>query len=134
MIVKLAHNQAAATLTAALSEAFTMAVKAGVSLDVVYKGLSEGVLGLGKTWALFPNIIFEGKFDITTMGMPLSYALKDLALATQVGREFAVPMPLATMVENDMVAAMNRGEGNKEHTVFVTMQEGRAGVEMRANV
>jgi 3-hydroxyisobutyrate dehydrogenase-like beta-hydroxyacid dehydrogenase len=131
MIVKLAHNQAAAVLTAALAEAFCMAVKAGVDLEVVYKGVSEGVLGQGKTLALFPNIIFSGKFDITTMGMPLSYAHKDVSIATQVGREFGVPMPIATLVEGDMVSAMNRGEGHKEHTVFVTAQEARAGVALR---
>jgi 3-hydroxyisobutyrate dehydrogenase len=130
-IVKLVHNQAASVYHAALAEGFTMAMKAGVDLEVVLKGVSEGALGLGKTMVLFPKIVFGGEFKIEGMGMPLSYAHKDLSIATQVGREFKVPMPLSQMVENDMVEAMNDGLGHKEHTVFLTCQEKRAGIEMR---
>jgi 3-hydroxyisobutyrate dehydrogenase-like beta-hydroxyacid dehydrogenase len=108
-----------------------MAMKAGVDLEVTLKGVSEGAVGLGKTIALFPKIVFGGEFKIEGMGMPLSYAHKDLSIATQVGREFKVPMPLSQMVEDDMVAAMNDGLGHKEHTVFLTRQEKRAGIEMR---
>jgi 3-hydroxyisobutyrate dehydrogenase-like beta-hydroxyacid dehydrogenase len=49
-----------------------------------------------------------------------------------VGRELNVPMPIAAIVEQDFLAAMAHGLGDKDSTAVVTMQEDRAGVKVRS--
>jgi hypothetical protein len=40
-------------------------------------------------------------------------------------------MPLASLVEQDFLAALAHGLGEKDSTIAVTIQEGRAGVKIR---
>ena len=57
----------------------------------------------------------------------MSLAAKDVTLATSVGRDFDVPMPISELVRQDMMTAMNRGLGGKDFTVAMLVQEERAG-------
>ena len=59
---------------------------------------------------------------------------KDVGLATQLAREFDVPMALATLAEQELIDAMNRGWGGDPNTKVRLIQEERAGVELRADI
>jgi len=48
-----------------------------------------------------------------------------------LGREFNVPMPILDSIQHDMMTALNLGLGEKDTSVFMTIQEKRAGVEIR---
>jgi 3-hydroxyisobutyrate dehydrogenase len=63
----------------------------------------------------------------------LKLARKDLGLATELARENGVPMPLANMVEQDLIEAIAHGLADKDSTVAFTIQEDRAGVKVRDN-
>jgi 3-hydroxyisobutyrate dehydrogenase-like beta-hydroxyacid dehydrogenase len=76
-----------------------------------------------------PKMVFRGYFDRVTFALKL--ARKDLGLATEVGRELNVPMPLASLVEQDLLAALANGLGEKDSTAAVTIQEDRAAVKIR---
>jgi hypothetical protein len=58
---------------------------------------------------------------------------KDVGLATQVAREFNVPMALANLTEQELVEALNRGWGNNPTTKVRLLQEERAGVQVRGD-
>jgi len=129
-VAKLVHNMVAICSTQLLAEAFTMGVKAGVAPEALLKAVQDGAYGKGMllTGAL-PKMIFRGNFDRVTFALKL--ARKDLGLATEIGRELNVPMPLANMVEQDLLAALTNGLGEKDATAAVTIQEDRAGVKIR---
>jgi hypothetical protein len=54
-----------------------------------------------------------------------------MSLATELGRQFNVPMLLASLVEQDMIAGIARGWANKEQTIFLTLQEERSATSLR---
>jgi 3-hydroxyisobutyrate dehydrogenase len=63
----------------------------------------------------------------------LSLALKDIALATELGREYNVPMPIANLAEQIAIEGCNRGWGAKDSSVTFLLQEEAAGVKVRAS-
>ena len=129
-VAKLVHNMIALCSTQLLAEAFTMGVKAGVSPDALLKVVQDGAYGQGMLLTgTLPKMVFRGNFDRVSFALKL--ARKDLGLATEVGRELNVPMPIASLVEQDLLAAMANGLGEKDSTVAVTIQEGRAAVKIR---
>src|SRR5881396_1482548 len=78
---------------------------------------------------MLPNVIFRGDFD--TVRFALKLARKDIGLATELAREYDVPMPLAAVAEQIMVEAMARGWGDKDSTAPWMLQEEAAGVQVR---
>ena len=56
---------------------------------------------------------------------------KDVGLATQLAREFQVPMALAALTEQELIEAMNHGWGDNPTTIVRLLQEERAGVQVR---
>ena len=130
-VAKLVHNMIAICSTQLLAEAFTMGVKAGVPPEALLKVVQDGAYGQGMLLTgTMPKMVFRGNFDRVTFALKL--ARKDLGLATEVGRELNVPMPLASLVEQDFLAALAHGLGDKDSTAAVTIQEDRAGVKIRA--
>ncbi|MGA6972324.1 MAG: NAD(P)-dependent oxidoreductase [Candidatus Binatus sp.] len=129
-VAKLVHNMIAICSTQLLAEAFTMGVKAGVAPEALLKVVQDGAYGQGMLLTgTMPKMVFRGNFDRVTFALKL--ARKDLGLATEVGRELNVPMPLASLVEQDFLAALAQGLGDKDSTAAVTIQEDRAGVKIR---
>jgi 3-hydroxyisobutyrate dehydrogenase-like beta-hydroxyacid dehydrogenase len=132
MITKLVHNEIAITVMAVMAEGFTLGVKAGVDPQALFDAVKVGGFGRGKLIDVIPKVVFPGAFEMTgAWGMPLSYGRKDMALATELGRQFNVPMMLASQVEQDMIAGIARGWANKEQTIFLTLQEERAATSLR---
>ena len=76
-------------------------------------------------------MVFRGNFDRVTFALKL--ARKDLGLATEVARELNVPMPMAALVEQDFLEALNKGWGDKDSSATVMIQEDRAGVKVRSS-
>jgi 3-hydroxyisobutyrate dehydrogenase-like beta-hydroxyacid dehydrogenase len=59
-------------------------------------------------------------------------AHKDLAIATELGRRNQVPMPPATIVEQQLIEAMARGLSDKGAAASFKMREQRAAIKVRA--
>jgi len=130
-IAKLVHNQIAICTSAVLAEAFTMGVKAGVAPDALFRAVRDGAFGQGNFLNMLPRVIFKGAFDRAFFALRL--ARKDLGLATEVAREFDVPMALASSVEQDLMAGLVRGLGDTDASAAFTIQEDRAGVKVRSD-
>jgi 3-hydroxyisobutyrate dehydrogenase len=115
-----------------VAEAFTMGVKAGVRPEALLEAVRGGSFGQGYLLSrVLPKVVFTGDFD--TQQFALRLARKDVGLATQLGREFDVPMPLISMVEHTMIEAMARGWGERDSNAPWQLQEERAGVQVRAS-
>jgi len=109
-----------------------LGTKAGVDPQELYEAIKVGGFGRGKLLDVIPKVVFPGNFEMTgAWGMPLSYGRKDMGLATELGRQFNVPMSIASLVEQDMIAGVARGWANKEQTIFLTLQEERAAISLR---
>lgn len=129
-IAKLVHNMIGICTQTVLAEGLTLGVKAGVEPEALRKAIADGAVGQGLMLNyMVPNVIFKGDFD--TVRFALRLARKDIGLASELGREFEVPLKVANLVEQDLVEAMAKGWGDRDSTVPFQMQEERAGVKVR---
>jgi 3-hydroxyisobutyrate dehydrogenase len=131
-IAKLVHNAISLSTRAIVAEAFTLGVKAGVQPEALLEAVRGGSFGQGNILSrVLPHVVFTGDFD--TQQFALRLARKDLGLATELGREFDVPLALISQVEQLMVEALARGWGERDSNAPWQIQEERAGVKVRAS-
>jgi 3-hydroxyisobutyrate dehydrogenase len=135
-VCKLVHNCIAAITSQAITECFTLGVKAGVDAKALWETTRRGVFGrsAGGIHSL-PESWFRGDFEPDWDKGFFSTGLmrKDVGLATQLAREFQVPMALATLTEQELVQAINRGWAGDPTTKVRLLQEERAGVHVRGD-
>jgi 3-hydroxyisobutyrate dehydrogenase len=130
-VAKLVHNMIVFGSVQLLAEAFTMGVKAGVPAETLVTAVENGAYGQGAMLrGVMRKMVLRDNFD--RVAFTLKLARKDLGLATELAREIDVPMPLANIVEQDLVEAVARGLGDKDSSISFTLQEGRAGVKVRS--
>ncbi len=130
-IAKLVHNMISIATRALVAEGFTLGVKAGVAPEALLEAIRGASFGQGLMLSqMLPNVIFKGDFDTVRFGLKL--ARKDIGLATELAREYDVPMPMAAVAEQIMVEALARGWGDKDSTAPWMLQEEAAGVRVRA--
>lgn len=131
-ICKLMHQMINSTISQAIAEGLTLGVKAGVETEALWECVRRGMVGrMHVLHYQVPQTVFRGQFETDTF--PLKLLRKDVGLATALGRELNVPLPLANMAEQNLVAAINRGWGDKSaYTVTFLLQEEAANVEVRA--
>jgi len=130
-VAKLVHNMIGHGVRQAIAEGLTLGVKAGVEAEALWECIRRG--SLGRMSGLHEGIartVFTGEFDPPNFALELSR--KDIGLATDLGREFNVPMPVANLVEQIAIQGMNRGWGGRDSSVTFLLQEEQAGVEVRA--
>jgi 3-hydroxyisobutyrate dehydrogenase len=129
-IAKLVHNMIGICQQLILAEGFTLGVKAGVEPEALRRAIADGAVGQGLMLNyVMPEVVFKGDFD--TVRFALKLARKDIGLATELGREFEVPLKIASIVEQDFVEGLARGWGERDSTLPFTLQEERAGVKVR---
>lgn len=131
MICKLVHNCINVVFKVAVGEGFTLGVKAGVDAktlwEIVRRGITAGGSEINHTMR---NTWLAGKFDDNpTSFLKVSY--KDTFLATELGREYQVPMPISNLAMQQQLAGLNRGWGDMDSNSLLLLQEEAAGVEVR---
>jgi 3-hydroxyisobutyrate dehydrogenase-like beta-hydroxyacid dehydrogenase len=109
-IAKIMHNSATFTLDLVMTECWTTGVKAGIDPAVIYP-------------ATYLRGDFEPRFS-------LALARKDLGLALDLARETDTPMRLNALAKAEMDEAVARGWAERDASIFLTLQEERAGVEV----
>ena len=128
-IAKIMHNSASFTLDLVMAECWTTGVKAGIDVATIVNVFNEAALGqmmslkvrLPATW-LRGN--FEPRFS-------LALARKDLGLALELARATDTPMRLAAICEQEMAEAVARGWADRDASIFLTLQEERAKIQVR---
>jgi 3-hydroxyisobutyrate dehydrogenase-like beta-hydroxyacid dehydrogenase len=130
-IAKLVHNMISITTRTIVAEGFTLGVKAGVKPEALLEAIRGASFGQGLLLSqMIPNVVFKGDFD--TVRFALRLARKDIGLATELAREYDVPMPMAAVAEQIMMEGLARGWGDKDSTSPWLLQEEAAGVQVRA--
>ena len=128
-VAKLVHNMAGYAIQTALAEVFTMGVKAGVDPLELWAAVRQCSLGRQRTFDRLGKQFLRGEFDPPDFALKL--ALKDVMLATELGREIGVPMRIAELTRAEMTEALNRGWEGRDSRVPMLLQEERAGVDIK---
>ena len=129
-IAKLVHNCAGYAILAVQAEVFTMGVKAGMEPLALWSAVRQGAFGRKRSFDRLAEQFLIAKFDPPAFALELAH--KDVTLATEVGREFRVPMKLCNTVLGEMTEAMNReGWPKRDSRIFMLLQEERAGVNIK---
>lgn len=128
-VLKIISNMMSAGVRQVVSEGLTLGIKAGLDLNTILEPAREG-------WAPMSSElyrrVFSGNFD--SPSWYVSLFRKDQGLATELGRENSVPMPVANLVEQMVIQGVNRGWSQKDFTIIFTLQEEMAGVQVRGDV
>jgi hypothetical protein len=126
---KLVHNCASITIRAAIAEVFTMGVKAGVEPAELWHAMRQGAIGRARTFDRIGDRYLQSAFDPPSFALVL--ANKDLRLALELADELDVPMKCARLVQQDFQESLDRGWGNLDSQVPMSLQNERAGVEIK---
>jgi len=131
-ICKLVHQMINSTISQAIAEGLSLGVKAGVDVKSLWECVRRGMVGrMHVLHAQVPQNVFPNDYETDTF--PLKLLRKDVGLATALGREFNVSLPLANVAEQKLIEGMNRGWGDKSaYTVTFKLQEEAAQVALRA--
>jgi 3-hydroxyisobutyrate dehydrogenase len=128
-IAKIMHNSATFTLDLVMAECWTTGVKAGIDAATIYQVFTEAALGHQMNLKVrLPATYLRGDFEPR---FSLALAAKDLGLALDLARETDTPMRLNGMAKAEMDEAIGRGWGDRDASIFLTLQEERAKVEVR---
>ena len=126
-VTKLANQVIVALNIAALSEAMTLATKAGVDPELVFNAIKGGLAGSTVMNAKAPLII-DRKFD---PGFRINLHIKDLGNVLETSHEVGVPLPLTAAVMEMMQALKIDGLGGCDHGALVQYYEKMAKTEVK---
>jgi 3-hydroxyisobutyrate dehydrogenase len=110
---------------------FSVGVKAGVEPLALWEAVRDGALGRRRTFDGLVDQFLPGKYEPAAFALRLAH--KDVSLATQLGRDFNVPMRIANLVLAELSEALGRGWGERDSRSPMLLQEERAGVEIRVD-
>ena len=130
-VCKLVHNMIGHGIRQAIAEGLTLGVKAGVDAEALWECVRRGSVGrMNGLHEALPRTVFQGRFEPPSFALGL--ARKDIGLATELAKEFDVPMPIANLAEQISIQGMNRGWGEMDSNVTFLLQEEQSGIEVRA--
>ncbi|MGH7332499.1 MAG: NAD(P)-dependent oxidoreductase [Candidatus Rokuibacteriota bacterium] len=128
-IAKIMHNCASFTLDLVMTECWTVGVKAGIDPALIVDVFNQAALGhMMSLKVRLPATYLRGNFEPR---FSLALARKDLGLALELARATETPMRLSALCEQEMIEAMARGWASRDSSIFLTLQEERAGVQVR---
>jgi 3-hydroxyisobutyrate dehydrogenase len=130
-VAKLVHNMIGHSVRQAVAEGLTLGVKAGVEAEPLWECMRRGALGrMHYLHDGLPRTVFRGQYAPPSFALAL--ARKDIGLATELAREYQVPMPMTTLAEQIAIEGLARGWADQDSNVVFRLQEEAAGVEVRA--
>ena len=123
---KLANQIIVACNIQAVSESFILAKKAGVDPECVFEAIKGGLAGSTVMNAKVPMMIE----DNVEPGFRVDLHIKDLNNALETGHALGVPMPLASLVMDEMKYMSANGAGNDDSAAVMRYYEKITGVEL----
>ena len=118
-VTKLANQIIVAGNIAAMSEALVLAESCGVSSEVVFNAIKGGLAGSTVLNAKAPMVIARN----FKPGFRIRLHQKDLRNALLTAESKKVALPLTSLVQQMLIALMNRGSGDLDHSAIVTFIE-----------
>lgn len=111
---------------AAMSEALTLATKAGVNPDLVYQAIRGGLAGSTVLDAKAPMVMDR---NLNRVSVSICN-IKDLANALDTSHGVGAQLPLTAAVMEMMQALRADGHGNDDHSALACYYEKLAKVEV----
>lgn len=127
-VTKLANQIMVACNIAAMGEALVLATRAGLDPTVVFNAVKGGLAGSTVLNAKAPMVIGRN----FKPGFRIRLHQKDLRNALLAAESMKVGLPLTAAVQQMLMALMNQGKGDLDHSAIVTFIEEMAGIEVKA--
>jgi 3-hydroxyisobutyrate dehydrogenase len=125
-IVKICHNVFLGVVIQSLAEITVLAQKAGVPRHAFLEFMNQSVMG-----SLFSryktNALVNLDFKVTFTPQLLR---KDLDLGLDAGREYEVPMPLASIARDQVQALIGHGMGEEDFAKLIVLQALASGLKL----
>ncbi len=127
-VIKVITNMLAFIHLVAAGEALMLAKRGGLDLAKSFEAIraSSGNSFVHETES---QVILNGSYNI---GFTMDLACKDAGFATQMGREFGVPLALAGMTEQIFIQAREQFGGDAWSSMVVKILEDALGEDLRA--
>lgn len=123
--VKLAGNFMLASVVETLGEAFALVRKYGIPpaqfLDLITSSIFPAPV-----YKAYGTLIAEQRFQPAGFQLPLG--LKDVRLALAAAEAVGVPLPVASLVRDQMISALARGYGESDWSVLGKLSAENAGL------
>lgn len=105
-LVKLSGNFLISSVIESLSEALTLAAKAGIDQRAFLDFLTSTLFNV-PVYKTYGGLILDKKFE--PAGFAARLGLKDVRLALAAGESLNVPLPIADLVRNRLIELLARG-------------------------
>ena len=127
-VLKVITNMLAFIHLVAAGEALMLAKRGGIDLATAYHAIcaSSGTSFVHETES---QLILNGSYDIA---FTMELACKDLGFASELGREFGVPLDLASQVERTFHRARDEYGSEAWSSMVVKLLEDAVGTDLRA--
>ncbi|HAP75332.1 MAG TPA: 3-hydroxyisobutyrate dehydrogenase [Acidimicrobiaceae bacterium] len=127
-VIKVITNMLAFIHLVAAGEALMLAKRGGLDLTKAFHAIlnSSGNSFVHETES---QVILNGSYNI---GFTMDLACKDLGFATKFGREFGVPLDLASMTEQTFIRARQQYGGGAWSSQVVKLLEDALATDLRA--
>ena len=126
-VTKLANQIMVAVNIAGMSEALVLATKAGLDPEVVFNAVKGGLAGSNVLNAKAPMILSRN----FKPGFRIRLHQKDLRNALHAGESMRVSLPFTSLAQQILVALMNTGSGDLDHSAIAKFIEAMAQVEVK---
>jgi len=118
-VTKLANQIIVACNIAGMSEALVLADRCGVDSEVVFNAIKGGLAGSTVLNAKAPMVIARN----FKPGFRIRLHQKDLRNALLTAESKKVALPMTSLVQQMLMALMNRGSGDLDHSAIFTFIE-----------
>jgi len=125
-VVKLAGNFLIISAIEAMAEAFTLAEKNGIDRTQIANLFGQTIFAC-PIYQNYGHAIAQEQYE--PAGFKLSLGLKDVTLALQTARESQMPLPLASLLHDRLIAAVARGKGDIDWTGLALSISEEAGLK-----
>jgi len=126
-VTKLANQIMVACNIAAMGEALVLATSCGLDPEVVFNAVKGGLAGSTVLNAKAPMVIGRN----FKPGFRIRLHQKDLRNALLTAESLKVGLPLTSAVQQMLMALMNDGKGDLDHSAIVTFIESMAKTEVQ---
>lgn len=126
-VTKLANQIMVAVNIAGVSEALALATKAGLDPEVVFNAVKGGLAGSTVLNAKAPMMIGRN----FKPGFRVRLHQKDLRNALLAAESMKLSLPFTSLAQQVLIALMNSGRGDLDHSAIANFIEDMGGVEIK---
>ena len=123
--VKLAGNFIIASMIESLGEAFTLVRKSGVDAQV-FLDVFRSVMARSPMFEGYAGRIADESYE--PAGFKMYLGLKDVRLALAAGESAEVPMPMASLLRDQLLSGVAQGMGDLDWSALAKLSAERAGL------